>query len=64
MLRGCNSSTHSNQVIADVLQGALKESQLPVGCLEVLSGEEGVSIQDLVTQHQYLSLVIPYGRPV
>ncbi len=63
ILRGCNSSTHSNQVIADVLQAALKESQLPVGCLEVLSGEEGVSIQDLVTQHQYLSLVIPYGRP-
>lgn len=63
ILRGCGSSTHSNQVIAEALQGALKEAKLPVGSLEVLSGEQGASIQDLVTQHQYLSLVIPYGRP-
>ncbi|EAZ91049.1 glutamate-5-semialdehyde dehydrogenase [Crocosphaera chwakensis] len=63
LLRGCNSSTHSNQVIADILQSALKETELPTGCLEVLSGEQGASIQDLVTQHQYLSLVLPYGRP-
>ncbi|MEA5533340.1 glutamate-5-semialdehyde dehydrogenase [Crocosphaera sp. XPORK-15E] len=63
ILRGCGSSTHSNQVIAEILQEALKEAKLPLGCLEVLSGEQGSSIQDLVTQHQYLSLVIPYGRP-
>ena len=63
VLRGCGSSTHSNQVIAEVLQNALKEAKLPGGSLEVLSGEQGTSIQDLVTQHQYLSLVIPYGRP-
>ncbi|MDJ0843877.1 glutamate-5-semialdehyde dehydrogenase [Crocosphaera sp.] len=63
LLRGCNSSTHSNQVIADILQSALKETELPTGCLEVLSGEQGASIQDLVSQHQYLSLVLPYGRP-
>ena len=63
ILRGCNASTHSNQMIADVLQSALKEAQMPRGCLEVLSGEQGTSIQDLVTQDQYLSLVIPYGRP-
>ncbi|MDJ0507770.1 MAG: glutamate-5-semialdehyde dehydrogenase [Crocosphaera sp.] len=63
ILRGCNASTHSNQIIADVLQSALKEVQMPRGCLEVLSGENGISIQDLVTQDQCLSLVIPYGRP-
>lgn len=63
LLRGCNSSTHSNQVIADILQSALKETELPTGCLEILSGEQGASIQDLVTQHEYLSLVLPYGRP-
>ncbi|ACK65808.1 Glutamate-5-semialdehyde dehydrogenase [Rippkaea orientalis PCC 8801] len=63
ILRGCGSSTHSNAVIANILQAALEEVKLPKGCLEVLSGEEGNSIQDLVTQHQYLSLVIPYGRP-
>ena len=63
ILRGCSSSTHSNAVIANILQTALSETKLPKGCIEVLSGEEGTSIQDLVTQHQYLSLVMPYGRP-
>ncbi|HAC64602.1 MAG TPA: gamma-glutamyl-phosphate reductase, partial [Cyanothece sp. UBA12306] len=48
---------------ANILQTALSETKLPKGCIEVLSGEEGTSIQDLVTQHQYLSLVMPYGRP-
>ncbi|YAI82494.1 MAG: glutamate-5-semialdehyde dehydrogenase [cyanobacterium endosymbiont of Rhopalodia sterrenbergii] len=63
ILRGCGSSTHSNAVIAEILQVALEQVKLPRGCLEVLSGDEGASIQDLVTQDQYLSLVVPYGRP-
>jgi len=30
---------------------------------EVMAAEQGVVIRDLVTQDQYLNLVIPYGRP-
>ncbi|GBF78777.1 glutamate-5-semialdehyde dehydrogenase [Aphanothece sacrum] len=63
ILRGCGPSSHSNRAIAEILQEALEAARLPVGCLEDLSGDEGTSIQDLVTQDQYLSLVIPYGRP-
>jgi len=28
-----------------------------------MAAEQGVVIRDLVTQDQYLNLVIPYGRP-
>jgi len=49
-------------LIAQVLQSALEETQLPSGCLELLSAEQGY-IRDLVTQDHYLNLVIPYGRP-
>ena len=63
ILKGGSEASHSNAVIALALQSALEETGLPVGCLELLAAEQGVVIRDLVTQDQYLNLVIPYGRP-
>ena len=40
----------------------LAEVGLPAGCIELITAEHGASIRDLVTQDQYLNLVIPYGR--
>jgi glutamate-5-semialdehyde dehydrogenase len=63
ILRGCSEASHSNAVITQVLQSSLETAGLPIGCLEVLSSDAGSSIPELVTQDQYLNLVIPYGRP-
>ena len=63
ILRGGSEASHSNAVITQVLQTVLEETNLPAGCLEVISSDQGVSIQDLVIEDQYLNLVIPYGRP-
>ncbi len=64
ILRGCGSASHSNSVIAEILTNALESTDLPQGCLEFLPcDQEGSSIQELVTQSQYLNLIIPYGRP-
>jgi glutamate-5-semialdehyde dehydrogenase len=63
ILKGGSEASHSNAVIAQVLQSALEETQLPSGCLELLSAEQGAIVRDLVTQDHYLNLVIPYGRP-
>ena len=63
ILRGGSEASHSNAVIAQVLQAALEDTGMPVGCLQLLPAEQGASIRDLVTQDQYLNLVIPYGRP-
>jgi glutamate-5-semialdehyde dehydrogenase len=62
ILKGGTEASHSNAAIADVLQTAIKEVGLPASCIELVTAEHGASLRDLVTQDQYLSLVIPYGR--
>jgi glutamate-5-semialdehyde dehydrogenase len=63
ILRGGSEASHSNAVIHEVLQNALEDVGLPAASLTAIYPERGYSIQDLVTQDQYLNLVIPYGRP-
>ncbi|WP_353930728.1 glutamate-5-semialdehyde dehydrogenase [Okeanomitos corallinicola TIOX110] len=62
ILKGSAEASHSNAIIAEVLQTAINEVGLPTGCIELVTTEHGTSLRDLVTQDQYLSLVIPYGR--
>lgn len=63
VLKGGSETSHSNAAIAQALQSALEETGMPPGCLELVETEQGGLIKDLVTQDQYLNLVIPYGRP-
>lgn len=63
ILKGGNETSNSNSVIARILQAALEESGMPLGCLKLVETEQGGLIKDLVTQDSYLNLVIPYGRP-
>lgn len=63
ILKGGSETSNSNTVIARILQTALEESGMPLGCLELVEAEQGGLIKDLVTQDSYLNLVIPYGRP-
>jgi len=63
VLKGSSEASHSNMAIAIAIESALEETGLPTGCLQLLEAEQGASIRDLVTQDQYLNLVIPYGRP-
>lgn len=62
ILRGGAAAGHTNAAIVEVLQEAIACSGLPENSLMAISAEQGISIQDLVAQDQYLSLVIPYGR--
>lgn len=62
ILRGSTEASHTNEAIANVLQTAVTDTGLPMGCIELVKAERGGSIRDLVTLDQYLNLVIPYGR--
>ncbi|MFB2646999.1 glutamate-5-semialdehyde dehydrogenase [Raphidiopsis sp. BLCC-F218] len=62
ILKGSTEASHSNRAIAEILQTAILDAGLPSGCVELVTAEHGTSIRDLVTQEDYLSLVIPYGR--
>lgn len=63
ILRGSSEASNTNNTITQMLQSALEEVNLPSGCLQFLPPEQGFSVQDLVTQDDYLNLIIPYGRP-
>ncbi|MDF5713099.1 MAG: glutamate-5-semialdehyde dehydrogenase [Rhizonema sp. NSF051] len=62
ILKGSTEASHSNVAIGKALQAAVDHVGLPNGSLELLTAEHGTSIRDLVTQDEYLNLVIPYGR--
>ncbi|MEM6752544.1 MAG: glutamate-5-semialdehyde dehydrogenase [Cyanobacteria bacterium P01_C01_bin.38] len=62
ILKGSTEASHSNEAIAQVIKMAVAEAGLPVGSVELVTGEHGTLIQELVTQEHYLNLVIPYGR--
>jgi glutamate-5-semialdehyde dehydrogenase len=63
VLKGSSESSTSNAVIAEVLAEAIADSGLPEGCFQSLPADQGSTVRDLISQDQYLSLVIPYGRP-
>ncbi|MCY7381582.1 MAG: glutamate-5-semialdehyde dehydrogenase [Microcoleus sp. CAN_BIN18] len=63
ILKGGSESWQTNAVIGEALMSAIDDVGLPSGCLQVLPPDRGASIRDLVTQDQYLNLIIPYGRP-
>lgn len=62
ILKGGAEASHSNEAIVTALQTAIAEVGLSVGCIQLITEEQGTSIRDLVTQDHYLNLVIPYGR--
>ncbi|MGG6293829.1 glutamate-5-semialdehyde dehydrogenase [Leptolyngbya sp. AN02str] len=62
VLRGSSEASHSNQAIAESLQFALEEAGMPLGCVGMIPPDQGDLVQPLITQEQYINLVIPYGR--
>jgi glutamate-5-semialdehyde dehydrogenase len=63
VLKGSSEASNSNLVIAQAIHGAIEEAGLPFDCLQMLSSDQGSTVRDLITQDQYVNLVIPYGRP-
>ena len=63
IVRGCSAASHSNQTIASIIEQALYTTELPPSSVEVISADLGISVGELVTQDNYIDLVIPYGRP-
>jgi glutamate-5-semialdehyde dehydrogenase len=63
ILRGGSEASNSNLVIGQAIQAAISEVGLPEGCLQVLAADQGTPVRDLITQDQYINLIIPYGRP-
>lgn len=63
ILKGSSEASNSNAVIAEAIQAAIDEVGLPSGCLQALPSDQGKSTRDLISQDQFINLIIPYGRP-
>ena len=63
VLKGSGEASQSNQVISQVLRGAIAEAGLPPDSLLFLPPDQGDVIRNLVVQTRNINLVIPYGRP-
>jgi glutamate-5-semialdehyde dehydrogenase len=62
ILKGGSEASHSNQAMTKVLQLAIEDARLPIGCLGLLPTDQGDLTRELVTQDRYVNLIIPYGR--
>ncbi|MBR8831381.1 MAG: Gamma-glutamyl phosphate reductase [Chroococcopsis gigantea SAG 12.99] len=63
ILRGGSASSHSDTIIAQILQVATEDAGLPLGCVNTLISEGETSLESLLTQEYYVNLILPYGRP-
>ncbi len=62
ILRGGTEASHSNQIIAETLQVALEDANLPKQCVQLLPSDQGDLTSELVLLDRYINLIIPYGR--
>ncbi|MCW6034900.1 glutamate-5-semialdehyde dehydrogenase [Spirulina subsalsa FACHB-351] len=62
ILRGSTESSHTAEIIGQLIQEAIAETKLPPSSIEIIPAETGTPIQELVTQDHHLNLILPYGR--
>jgi glutamate-5-semialdehyde dehydrogenase len=63
LLRGTSSASHSNQILTQVMQRAIAATGLPTATVQLLPADDGSVVRELISQDQWVDLVIPYGRP-
>ncbi len=61
VLKGGKEAQHSNQIIADVLQEVLVKNNLPKECISLLPDSSREGVANLITQDEYVDLIIPRG---
>lgn len=61
LLRGSKSARNSNAALVEVLQGVLREHDLPQEAVQLLPCETHDSVQDLITARGLVDVVIPRG---
>ncbi len=61
ILRGGSEAIHSNQAIAGILQEAAEKSGVPDGSISFIDRPEREVVRVLLTQDQYIDVIIPRG---
>lgn len=61
VLRGGSEAIHSNLAIAGILQGVLKEMNIPEAALSLIPFTEREGVLEMLKQEEYIDLIIPRG---
>lgn len=61
ILRGGSEAFHSNRILAELLQNALVQAELPAGCVQMLPTTDRAAVRELLALDQYIDVVIPRG---
>jgi len=61
LLRGGSEAIHTNKKLADIIKKALKEVDLPTGCVEFIDTTDRRAVAEMLKQDRYLDIIIPRG---
>lgn len=61
ILRGSSSAINSNMILANILEGAARESGLPEGTVQLVQSTDHESAMELMKMHGLVDVLIPRG---
>jgi len=61
ILRGGSEAIHSNRAVAQVLQEALKKSQIPEAAIQLIQTTDRQAIREMLQLDEHIDLIIPRG---
>ncbi len=61
ILRGGSEALHSNIILSDIIQEALREAGLSEACVQVVAVRDRMAVNALLKQEEYVDLIIPRG---
>jgi len=61
ILRGGSEAINSNKILVSVMQQALEECGLPIGCIQLVEDTSRQTATELMQLKEYLDLLIPRG---
>jgi glutamate-5-semialdehyde dehydrogenase len=61
ILRGGSEAFHSNNVLARIIQKALRENNIPAAAAQVVPVTDRAAVNILLAQEEYVDLIIPRG---
>ncbi len=61
ILRGGSETIHTNKILVEIIQEALKEAQLPFHTIQLVQSTDRVEVQKMLRLYEYIDLIIPRG---
>ena len=61
ILRGGSEAIHSNQIIGEYIQQALREFGLPENAVQVVATPDRSAVKELLQMDRYVSVIVPRG---